>query len=331
MNLYQHLSRVMTRGRVFLPQVDGLRFVAIMAVIAYHVRSIGSYHLHASPAGTTVEGDVVNDVFSTGHLGVELFFAISGFILSLPFARWWLAGEKPVNLRAYYLRRVCRIEPPYVFHLAFLFLYCALILRYQPMHQRYFVNSDWFHYSVPHLLASLFYVHGFVYGAHPYPNIVLWSLAVEVQFYLLAPFLARGFQIRSVWLRRGLLLATIVLLPPLVGQLGGWLGSPYWLGVSLLANLQFFLVGFLLADWQATWSAPPARHYGWDVAAILGVVILVIFRNSAWIYAALPFIIGVGCLAAFCGTATHRLLGHRWLTTIGGMCYTIYIPPFLSS
>ena len=92
MNLYQHLSRVMTRGRVFLPQVDGLRFVAIMAVIAYHVRSIGSYHLHASPAGTTVEGDVVNDVFSTGHLGVELFFAISGFILSLPFARWWLAG-----------------------------------------------------------------------------------------------------------------------------------------------------------------------------------------------------------------------------------------------
>ena len=317
----------MSSGRVFVPQVDGLRFVAIMAVLAYHVRSIGSYHLHATPAGTAVEGDVVNNLFSTGHLGVELFFAISGFILSLPFARWRLAGEKPVSLRAYYIRRVSRIEPPYVIHLALLFFYCAFILRFQSMHQHYFVGTGWFNYSVSHLLASLLYVNSFVYGTHPYPNIVLWSLAVEVQFYLLAPLLARVFQITGTWLRRGLILSAIVFTPALVGHVGGWLGGShiYWLGSSVLGNLQFFLVGFLLADWYATLTAPPPRNYYWDLAAILGVVTVVVFRNSAWIYPALPFLIGLGCLAAFCGTVTFRILGIRWITTIGGMCYTIYM------
>src|SRR4051794_26951460 len=41
-NLLGHFSRITTPGRTFLPQIDGLRFVAIMAVIAYHVRMIGS-------------------------------------------------------------------------------------------------------------------------------------------------------------------------------------------------------------------------------------------------------------------------------------------------
>jgi peptidoglycan/LPS O-acetylase OafA/YrhL len=136
------LSRVTTPGRAFIPQIDGLRFIAIMAVLAYHVRYISSYHLHVSPQGWPVEGDWVNDIFSTGNLGVQLFFALSGFILSLPFARWRLAGEKPVRLSDYYLRRVTRIEPPYLIHLAFLFLLCALVLRHQPAQQHFFANSN---------------------------------------------------------------------------------------------------------------------------------------------------------------------------------------------
>jgi len=59
----------------------------------------------------------LNKVFSAGHNGVPLFFAISGFILSLPFARQGLGGGSPVSLRQYYIRRVTRIEPPYVIQL----------------------------------------------------------------------------------------------------------------------------------------------------------------------------------------------------------------------
>jgi peptidoglycan/LPS O-acetylase OafA/YrhL len=319
------LSRITTPGRTFIPQIDGLRFIAIMAVIGFHVRVICSYHLRATPAGKAIEGDVVNDIFVVGHLGVELFFAISGFILSLPFARWRLAGGKPVGLRGYYLRRITRIEPPYVIHLAFLFLFCALILRHQPMHQEYFVNSGWFRYCSRHILASLFYSNGFIYGTHPYPNVVLWSLEIEVQFYILAPLLAQVFRIGGTWQRRGLLAGGIVLAPLLATQIGDRLGHPYWAVFSLAGNLQYFLVGFLLADWQVKRSAPPSRNYWWDLSFILGCAVVVFFRHDSWMYSALPAIIGICCLAAFCGTMAFRILGHPLITTIGGMCYTIYM------
>lgn len=325
MKILSQLSRITTPGRTFIPQIDGLRFVAIMAVIGYHVRVICSYHLHTTPAGNAVEGDVVNDVLSVGHLGVELFFAISGFILSLPFARWWLGGGKSVSLRGYYIRRVTRIEPPYVIHLLFLFVFCALVLRHQPAQQHFFEHSNWADFSRQHILASLFYLNGFIFGQHPYPNIVLWSLEVEVQFYLLAPLLTRVFKIGAAAQRRALLAGIILLLPLLAGQIAAALNHPYWVGCSLLGNLQFFLVGFLLADWHVTSPALPARNPGWDLAAVLGCVVLVVFRHSAWIYPVLPLIIGVGCLAAFCGTLTFRILGNPWITAIGGMCYTIYM------
>lgn len=325
MKFLSQLSRITTPGRTFIPQIDGLRFIAILAVLAYHVRAICSFHLHASPSGSVIEGDLVNDIFSTGHLGVQLFFAISGFILSLPFARCWRAGEKPVSLRGYYLRRLTRIEPPYVIHLMFLFLFCILVLRHQPMQQHYFVHSGWLDYSGKHILASLFYLNGFIYGTHPYPNIVLWSLEVEVQFYLLAPMLAQVFKIDQVWLRRGLLVAGMGLLPVAGAQLANWVGNPYLAGFSLLGNLQFFLVGFLLADWQAAARTPASRHLLWDLFLLLAGVVLVYFRNSEWMYSALPIIIGIIAIAAFKGALTFRVLGNPWVTTIGGMCYTIYM------
>lgn len=296
-----------------------------MAVVAYHVRAICSFHLHTSPTGSVVEGDPVNDIFSTGHLGVQLFFAISGFILSLPFARCWLGGDKPVNLRGYYLRRVTRIEPPYVIHLMFLFILCALVLRYQPAHQQLIHNSSWLQFSSRHILASLFYSNGFIFANHPYPNIVLWSLEVEVQFYVLAPLLAQVFKIGGTWLRRGLLACGIVLLPLAAGPVANGLGNPYLAGFSLLGNLQYFLVGFLLADWQVTAKTPARRHFLWDLSFILAGTVLVWFRNNAWINYVLPVIIGFCFVAAFMGTMTFRTLGHPVITTIGGMCYTIYM------
>ena len=74
MNLYQHLSRVMTKCRDFVPQIDGLRFVAIIAVLAYHIRAIIAWHYGVvdTPAGTD---GLVNWTFGAGCKGVELFFA----------------------------------------------------------------------------------------------------------------------------------------------------------------------------------------------------------------------------------------------------------------
>ena len=60
-----------------------------------------------------------------GFRGVELFFVISGFILGLPFAAHYLKGAAPVSLRKYYLRRLTRLEPPYIVALLVLFILAA--------------------------------------------------------------------------------------------------------------------------------------------------------------------------------------------------------------
>ena len=57
---------------------------------------------------------VIARVLEHGNYGVQLFFVISGFVLALPFASHYLCQTRAVSLRAYFLRRLTRLEPPYV-------------------------------------------------------------------------------------------------------------------------------------------------------------------------------------------------------------------------
>jgi len=132
--------------------------------------------------------NVVSNTLYAGHYGVHLFFVISGFILSLPFAKQYLIKDAPQHPAARLLSQA--IDPdrtalryPINRHV----LLCALVLRNLPTHPRLYHNPDWARYASSHIFASLFYSNGLSFGAHPYPNFVLWSLEVEVQFYLVAP------------------------------------------------------------------------------------------------------------------------------------------------
>ena len=320
--MLSHFSRITTAGRNFIPQLDGLRFIAIMAVIAYHVRGVCLFHFGPTSTGVAGPGGLVDRVFESGHYGVQLFFAISGFILSLPFARQALCQERAVSLREYYLRRLTRIEPPYLIHLVFLLMLCALFYRKLPLHTHLYHNPAWASYAVSHILSSAVYANGLIFGSHPYPNYVLWSLEVEVQFYLLAPFLAKIFLVRSTSSRRILLVTLIVVL-----SLTIWFfNPPYRVWASLAGNLQYFLVGFLLADLYATRPIEVfVRSYRWDFAFLLSCAAVVMGQGQPVIQFLLPAAIFICGLASLRGTATARILGNAWIATIGGMCYTIYL------
>ena len=320
MDILRHLSRITTPGREFIPQIDGLRFLAVIAVIAFHVRIIGLFHFgyeQSEPAN-----DLVNQIFAAGHHGVALFFMVSGFVLALPFARQHLAGGRTISLRDYFLRRVTRIEPPYVIHLALLFALCVLVYHRLASHQVYYGDQPWLPYALAHIGASLAYVNGFIFHVHPYPNMVLWSLEVEVQFYLLAPLLAKIFLVQTRWLRRGILTALIFGLPVACGQFG----THYFIWASLLGNLQYFLAGFLLVDFYLAGGLSPIRkHLAWDAVFVIALVgVGWINFHGGW-NVLLPWALLAGGTGAFLGTAASRILAWPWLTTIGGMCYTIYL------
>jgi peptidoglycan/LPS O-acetylase OafA/YrhL len=266
-----------------------------------------------SKAGVAPQGDYLFMAVSQGFFGVELFFTISGFILSLPFALGYFGLAPHPRLERYYKRRVVRLEPPYLINLSVL-LGTMVVLREARREG-----------LAEHFLASAVYLHGLIYAEHSWINTVTWSLEVEIQFYILAPLLATVFAVRQRNLRRGIVIAAIAL-SALVNEWVGRAPIPY-VSLSLLGYLHYFLIGFLLTDWfLVEWSQNPAKLYRWDLAGLfswlaIGLGLLKVATPRCLL---LPLIL-LSYVAAFRGRLTNALLRLPWLTAVGGMCYTIYL------
>jgi peptidoglycan/LPS O-acetylase OafA/YrhL len=322
LKLLSNLSRVTNPGRTFIPQIDGLRFVAIMGVLACHIDDFILFH-HGLPPH--VPANAVSHAFNTGSYGVHLFFAISGFILALPFAKVMLSREPArLGLKDYYLRRVTRIEPPYIIHLIFLFLLSVLVFRHLPPNVHYSLsdNPHWLWYVSSHLLANLTYTSGLIFGGHPPLNLALWSLEIEVQFYILAPLLAQLFRISTVWKRRAIIIGGMIAAPVLSSSIqSGIFGTG-----SLLAHIQFFLAGFLLVDLYLTRTLSiTSRSLKWDLVSVGVFASVGAFGLERWSVYLMPWLILAGCLAGFHGKVSSWFLSRPLITTVGGMCYTIYL------
>jgi peptidoglycan/LPS O-acetylase OafA/YrhL len=250
-----------------------------------------------------------------GGYGVNVFFAISGFILALPFARQYLLGGRVVQLRSYFLRRITRLEPPYIL---------ALLIRTLLL---FVVGTRQAHYLLIHLLASVFYVHDIAYGVASTIEAVSWTLEIEVQFYCLAPLLALIYKVRRAWLRRTLLICAIVGATPLQRAfLPGWYG-PQNVGaftLSILAVGQFFLVGLLIADFYVEgWERIPASWW-WDVVCFPLWFAFFWSQPNAFRFLG-PVFLPVLFVGAFKGSVIPGILRFPLVSTIGGMCYSIYL------
>lgn len=330
------LLRRETSGGAFVPEVDGLRFFAVVLVFLFH---LDGYVRDRMVKPTEPIGQALSTIFAHGFVGVQLFFAISGFVLALPFAENRLpptvgrTGAKPVSLGKYFLRRVTRLEPPYLINLAVTAVALALIGR---------ESIDWI---ATHTLASAVYLHNVIYTSETLPNPVTWSLEIEVQFYVLAPLLSLVFLVRNAAVRRAILVATVVGFGVLQGAFEHAIreGIPdahgQMHGLTVVHQLHYFLVGFLLADlYVLNWkSAELPRLSGgamlWDVAAVAAWVLMFwSLMHNATIHLVVPwmcFVLGCGM---FRGYYWRNLLRSPWLYIIGGMCYTIYLyhPMFIS-
>ena len=134
------LSRVTSPGRKYYPEIDGLRFLAIASVLIYHVWFAAHQDLSGYEALSRSQSWVLH--VRHGDRGVELFFAISGFILGLPFASHYLGGGPKVAIGRYFQRRLTRLEPPYVIALVG-FYAAAVVFRTTDTLAPDFWNSFW--------------------------------------------------------------------------------------------------------------------------------------------------------------------------------------------
>ena len=246
--LRRSFSRV-TSTVDFIPQIDGLRFLAMMLVLLHHVfasylettHRLGTNHLPQDWSVIAPRSALVNWALHL-WIGVPMFCVISGFVLAIPFARSYRKHGRPPSRRLYFLRRLIRMEPPYIINMAVMFLVMAIYWLVTGGRNVLFVDSKVF---FPHLLASLAYLHAQIYQTASWINGVAWTLEIEVQFYLVLPFLAELFRVRNAALRRAILFC-LVLSAALLSQFVVLPSGNPRLLLSLAVQLQFFIAGVLL-------------------------------------------------------------------------------------
>lgn len=297
-------QRTTASGR-FLPQIDGLRFVAIASVYVVHVIA------NTISTLPTPEPSWLNDHYLDLARGVELFFVISGFVIAIPFVKHALAGARRVSLRDFYVRRLTRLEPPFL--IAMLLTYAALVV----VHHSSAVAL------LPHLLATCTYTHMMFYGTKSTIAFITWSLEIEIQFYLIAPLLMMMLELRPLSRRIALIVLAVASL-----VIQNLIASAHPVAAaSLIGYLPFFIAGILVCDLgiaNGFWTNRRSRV--WDFVGVIALLGAYSIPSSGVVSRGLmPLLFGLCVLAVFRGNTLSKIMSIPLFTAIGGMCYTIYL------
>lgn len=309
---FDSLKRVPAKGG-YIPELDGLRFFAILGVVLFHARLSFFSGENISPWGHVEPSRWLEYAIENGWYGVQLFFVISGFIITAPFVRHYTQGADKPRLFNYFQRRFKRIEIPYFIALAGAFLVT-------PLYQGGSFTSQ---------LTDFFY--GITYTHNLFkPDIlnpllpVAWTLELEIQFYLLAPLLCYVYKIKTQWLRVGILLGVMFSLPLLLSSLSQQCPSVLWTKNFILFNLPYFLAGMIGVDLYFNGKLNKLP-YLWDAIALCSAITLMISVSYWQMDHYMPFILGLLVIAAIRGKLCSGLLSLQVCTIIGGMCYSIYL------
>jgi peptidoglycan/LPS O-acetylase OafA/YrhL len=168
------MPRPVSSGQRYMPGLDGLRAIAVLAVIAFHEQFAWA---------------------QGGLLGVGVFFTLSGFLItSLLIGQWSARGR--IQLGDFWLKRARRLLPALFVMLAVVTAWVTMVDRARLDSLRGAVGAAAGYFSNWYLIAKN--QSYFARFAPPAPLDHLWSLAVEEQFYLIWPLLLVG----GLWLLR---------------------------------------------------------------------------------------------------------------------------------
>ena len=322
-DLARRFGRI-TSGRSYVPQIDGLRLLSLLAILVFHAALQGARNSADPAAGE----QLLYTRLPAGYFAVQLFFFISGYIISYPFL-----ANRPPSLGNFYKRRLLRLEPPYIVAM----LGCFLILtQYTPTP----INAPNFTFTTAplwqSLLASLTYTHSLIFGEHPKLNPPTWTLEREIQFYLLAPFLVRAYLLikrRDVRLYLGGVLCLILVIAGHVIDASFAWEHP--LRHTLLADSYGFALGILTCDYFVAaqpFAQPAQRRYDLCLAVgYIGLIATGLFEYKLSLPGAIvnTIVRAVCILLVFIGAArgpmSRAFLSAPWITLIGGACYSIYL------
>jgi peptidoglycan/LPS O-acetylase OafA/YrhL len=303
---------------------DGLRGIAIVMVVWLHVWGISWQSVVIPGINFSLQ-----PIPEAGFIGVPLFFFISGFVLLLPFAHARLTGRTPPSWKHFYLRRGLKIVPSYVL--------CMIVL----IAFGFQTYASW-HEALRDVAFHLLFIHNWFAATYESITVPMWSLGVEIQFYVLFPLIALAF------LRMPLVTAL-----GMVAVANGWriwclLSNHYFFEqrlAQLPAHLDFFAAGMLCA-FAYVWIAVKRPALGerklWFsalmLAGFLGFWLLLSDcyahrYDNEWAQPwnvehrtllALAFL-AMGLGALFAARLLQRVLGNPLLIFLAAISYNLYL------
>lgn len=287
----------------YRPDIQGLRGIAVLAVMLFHF----------NPAW-----------LPGGFVGVDVFLVISGFlIVTILVHRKNQPGYQLLGtLRYFYASRLKRIAPAYFAMLVLVSLLAAVLFLPKDLatYQKGLNQAAWFQANT--------YFAGFgdyfAPASHEQPLLHTWSLAVEMQFYLLIPLLVLLAPVWALKWLLGLLLIGLTLLAEYRLRVLGIQQATYY---SLYARLPEFFAGGLAALFVHTGNGE-----GRPWRSTLGItLVLVAVIAQPWLghFPGLPaFLPVVGAALVLLQPAqgiTGKCLGSRPMVWVGKMSYSLYL------
>ncbi len=270
------------KGKGRLAIVEALRGAAAITVACYHF---------AGP----LDSSVARVIGSIGWLGVDVFFVISGLVIPLSLAG---TGYRLAQFPAFLLRRLVRLEPPYLASIALTILLWHLSTVLPGL------AGWWPDYTWPQVGFHLFYLiplTPYDWLSPPY-----WSLAYELVFYIVV-----GLLFSTVAARRSELTALVI---AITAAIAAACQARFALDALFTARVLEFGVGLLLMRLMV--DGPERRLVN---TTLLAACIVAAALLGGW---ALGLTVGATAFVIF--ALRHAALG-RWATVIGGCSYSLYL------
>jgi len=258
------------RRMTYFPDLDGWRFVAFLAVFYHH--SFATTFDHISQSSTY---QILKSTTRNGELGVDFFFVLSGFLIIylLIIERY---STNKINIKNFYIRRILRIFPLYYFCLFFgfaIFPIAKQLLGQTPE-------------ETAHLGRYLVFLGNFdtiANGVVPDSSVlgILWSIAIEEQFYLTIPFILVLLPTRLY----GWLFAAVIALSLIFRT--AYIEDYFVIKFHTIAYVGNLAIGGLIAYYSATNERFLAFFSKLDRKFILAgyavLAMLFIFRNDIFV------------------------------------------------
>lgn len=289
----------------YIPELDGLRGIAVASVVIYHC--------HAK-----LDGTFLLSIAQWGWAGVNLFFVLSGFLIT------GIILDSPAEapfFKNFYARRALRLWPVYALLLLLHYFIVPIVFGNWAWGWQEAKHAPWFVY--------LLFLQNIATVTIPGTIGPTWSLAIEEQYYVVWAPLARAFKTRAL---------LVFLIAAAVGSpLLRYLNIAGFTKTHTLLHLDGIAIGSLIAVIVRAWPASRAIWRGAGRAIIaVGVpgAFYFLYRGSAFSDSFLALLFGGMLLCAITSSGERSLyplvLKFRGLAFLGKISYGLYMTHILT-